>query len=328
MPANLTPQYLEADRRFKAAKTLEEKVAALEEMLAVIPKHKGTEHLQGDLKRRLAKLRAEAEQARRRRGGFSVSVEPEGAGQVVLVGPPNAGKSALVKSLTNAQPEVGEYPFTTRRPVAGMMPFVNIQIQLVDLPAISDEYMEPWVVSLVRPADLALLVVDLTSPSLLEDPETVMAVLARSKVALVAPGLSRRPPAGWAQVGTLLVGTKADAPPAGGALAILQEYYGSRFPVHATSAQTGRGLEPLRRMIYDGLGIVRVYSKPPGKEPSMQTPVVLPRGSTIVEMAAAIHKDFARQLKYARVWGSTKFGGQRVQRDYVLQEGDIIELHI
>ncbi|HXZ43850.1 MAG TPA: GTPase, partial [archaeon] len=156
MPANLTPQYLEADKRFKAAKTVEDKVAALEEMLALIPKHKGTEHLQGDLKRRLAKLRADAEQVRRRRGGFSITVEREGAGQVVLVGPPNAGKSALLKRLTNAQPEIGDYPFTTRRPIAGMMPFINIQIQLVDLPAISEEYMESWVPTLVRPADLAL----------------------------------------------------------------------------------------------------------------------------------------------------------------------------
>ena len=327
MPANLTPQYLEADRRFKAAKTIEEKVAALEEMLSLIPKHKGTEHLQGDLKRRLAKLRAEAEQARRRRGGFSTSVDREGAGQVVLVGPPNAGKSSLVACLTKAQSEVGDYPFTTRRPIAGMMQFVNIQIQLVDLPAVSDEYMEPWVPSLVRPADLALLIADLASPSVLEDLEKVIAILDRRKVALVSPG-SPPPPTGWAHVPTLLLANKADAASAETVLEILRSEYRSRFPVHAVSAQTGRGLEPLRRTIYDGLCIVRVYSKPPGKEPSMQSPVVLPRGSTIVEMAAAIHKDFARQLKYARVWGGTKFSGQRVQQDYVVQEGDVIELHI
>jgi ribosome-interacting GTPase 1 len=327
MPANLTPQYLEADKRFRAAKTPQDKIAALEEMLAVIPKHKGTEHLQGDLKRRLAKLRAEAEQARRRRGGFSMAVDREGAGQAVLVGPPNAGKSALVTSLTHAQTEVGDYPFTTRRPFAGMMPFVNIQVQLVDLPAVSDEYMEPWVVSLIRPADLVLLVADLASPSLLEDLGRVLAILERSKVRLVPPG-SPAPPAGWAHKGTLLLGNKADAPDAQTALEVLRAEYAPRFPVHAVSAKTGQGLEPLRRMIYDALGIVRVYSKPPGKEPSMQAPVVLPKGSTIVEMAGAIHKDFARQLKFARVWGATKFSGQRVQRDYVVQEGDIIELHI
>jgi len=327
MPANLTPQYLDAEKRFRAAKTPQDKIAALEEMLSVIPKHKGTEHLQGDLKRRLAKLRAEAEQARRRRGGFSMAVDREGAGQVVLAGPPNAGKSALVASLTNAQTEIGDYPFTTRRPIAGMMPFVNIQIQLVDLPAISDEYMEPWVPSLVRPADMVLLVADLTSPSLLEDLGRVVAILERSKVVLVPPD-SPPPPVGWAHKETQLLGNKVDAPDAETALEILRAEYGSRFPVHAVSAKTGQGLEPLRRMIYDGLGIVRVYSKPPGKEPSMQSPVVLPKGSTIVEMAGAIHKDFARQLKFARVWGSTKFSGQRVQRDYVIHEGDIIELHI
>jgi ribosome-interacting GTPase 1 len=327
MPANLTPQYLEAEKRFRAAKTPQDKIAALEEMLAVIPKHKGTEHLQGDLKRRLAKLRAEAEQARRRRGGFSVAVDREGAGQVVLVGPPNAGKSALVARLTNAQTEVGDYPFTTRRPIAGMMLFINIQIQLVDLPAISDEYMEPWVPSLVRPADLVLLVADLASPSVLEDLETVIAILERSKVALVAPS-GPPPPVGWAHGWTLLLANKLDSPDAEGALEILRSAYESRFPIHPVSAQTGRGLETLARKIYDALAIVRVYAKPPGKEPSMQSPVVLPRGSTIVEMAEAIHKDFARQLKYARVWGSTKFSGQRVQRDYVVQEGDVIELHI
>lgn len=328
MPANLTPQYLEADRRFRAARTPEEKMAALEEMLAVIPKHKGTEHLRGDLKRRLAKLKAEVEQARHRRGGFSVAVDREGAGQVVLVGPPNAGKSALVASLTKAQAEVGEYPFTTRRPIAGMMPFVNIQIQLVDLPAISDEYMEPWVPNLVRPADLVLLVVDLTSPTVLEDAEQVMAILARSKVTLVSPASTEPPPIGWAHKRTLLLANKADTPEAEATLEILWAAYASRLPLWAVSAHSGRGLEPVRRAIYDGLEILRVYSKPPGKDPSMQSPVVLPKGSTIVEMAATIHKDFARQLKYARVWGSSKFDGQRVQRDYVVQEGDIIELHI
>jgi hypothetical protein len=326
MPANLTPQYLEAERKFRSARSVEEKISAIEEMLAVIPKHKGTEHIRGDLKRRLAKLRDEMEQAKHRRGGFSVSVDREGAGQVVLVGSANAGKSALVAALTKAPTEVAEYPFTTRRPIAGMMPYINIQIQLVDLPAVSAEYMEPWVPSLVRPADLVLLVADLSSPSVLEQLEEVIGILERSKVALVPPG-SPGPPLGWAHPWTLLVANKLDVEGADTALEILRSVYAGRFPIQAVSAQTGQGLEGLRRGIYDGLGIIRVYSKPPGKEPSMQSPVVIPRGSTVLEMAAEIHKDFARNLKYARVWGGTKFDGQRVQRDYVLQEGDIVELH-
>jgi len=328
MPANLTPQYLEAERRFREAKSTEEKLAALDEMMAVIPKHKGTEHLRGDLKRRYAKLKADAEQARRRRGGFSVSVDREGAGQVVMVGPPNAGKSSLVAALSKCPTEVGEYPFTTRKPIAGMMPFVNIQIQLVDLPAVSDTYMEPWVPSLVRPADLCLLVADLASGTVLEDLEQVLEILERSKTTLVSPGDAETPAVGWTRTHTILVANKVDAPEAGGTLEVLGSVYDGRFPVCAVSAQTSQGLEPLRRAIYDGLNIVRVYCKPPGEDPSMKSPVVLPRGSTVVEMAESIHKDFARELKFARIWGSGKFDGQRVQRDYVVQEGDIIEIHI
>jgi ribosome-interacting GTPase 1 len=327
MPANLTPQYLEADRRFKEAKTVEDKVAALEEMLAVIPKHKGTEHLRGDLKRRLAKLRTDLEQSRRKRGGFSMSVDREGCRQVALAGAPNAGKSALVASLTNAQPEVADYPFTTRKPLAGMMPYVNIQIQLVDLPALSEAYMEPWLPSLVRPADLVLLVADLSSPSVLEDTAQVLGILEKSKVVLGPPGDPTPEPPGWAHRPALLVATKLDAADAADALEVVRSTF-ARFPVHGVSATTAQGLEALRRGIYDGLGIVRVYSKPPGKEPSMQTPIVLARGSTVLDLAASIHKDFARGLEYARVWGSTKFSGQRVQQDYVVQEGDVIELHL
>jgi len=328
MPANLTPQYLEAERRFRGAKSTEEKLTALEEMMAVIPKHKGTEHLRGDLKRRYAKLKDEAEQTRRRRGGFSVSVDRDGAGQVVLVGPPNTGKSALVAALTKCPTEVGEYPFTTRKPIAGMMSFVNIQIQLVDLPAVSDTYMEPWVPSLVRPADLCLLVGDLASGTVLEDLEQVLAILERGKLSLVPPADTEAPAVGWARKRAILVGNKVDAPEAGDTLEILRSVYEGRYPVCAVSAQTGQGLETLRRAIYDGLGIVRVYCKPPGEGPSMKAPVVLPRGSTVVEMAESIHKDFAHQLKFARIWGSGKFDGQRVQRDYIVQEGDILELHI
>jgi ribosome-interacting GTPase 1 len=328
MPANLTPQYLEAEQRFREAKSIEEKLAALDEMMAVIPKHKGTEHLRGDLKRRYAKLKADAEQAGRRRGGFSVSVDREGAGQVALVGPPNAGKSALVAALTKAPTEVGDYAFTTRKPIAGMMPFVNIQIQLVDLPAISDTYMEPWVPSLVRPADLCLLVADLASGGVLEEMEQVLAILERAKLTLVAPDDAEPPAIGWARIHTILVANKIEEPGVEDTLEILRSMYEGRFPVCAVSAKTGQGLEALRRATYDGLNIVRVYCKPPGEEPSMKSPVVLPRGSTIVEMAESIHKDFAHQLKYARIWGSGKFDGQRVQRDYVIQEGDVIELHI
>jgi ribosome-interacting GTPase 1 len=327
MPANLTPQYRAAEQRFREAKTIPEKIEALQVMLAVIPKHKGTDHLQGDLKRRLAKLRDEAER-QAKRGGFSISVPREGAGQVVLVGPPNAGKSSLLARLTRARPEIGDYPFTTTRPVAGMLEVRNVQIQLVELPALSEEFMETWVPNLVRPADLVLLVADLADERGAAAVEAVERILDRSKVTL-----ARRPPAESLEIGrmvkrAILAANKADAPGAAAREEELQVLLGDRLPVLPVSAHTGLNLLALGEWIYDALEIIRAFSKPPGKPPSLKTPIVLPRGATVLEFAGTIHKDFAQNLKFARIWGGAKFEGQKVQRDYVVQDGDVIELHV
>ena len=327
MPANLTPQYKAAEQRFREAKTVPEKIEALEVMLAVIPKHKGTDRLQGDLKRRLSKLRDEAEQ-QAKRGGFSISVPREGAGQAVLVGPPNAGKSSLLARLTHARPEIGDYPFTTTRPVAGMLAVQKVQIQLVDLPALSDEFMEPWVPNLVRPADLILLVADLADEQAAAAVEQVERILARSKVRLARRLPDRPPEIGWVERRALLVGNKADAPGAAGRAAELQVLFGDRLPFLAVSAHTGLNLLTLGERIYDALDVIRSFSKPPGRLPSLETPIVLPRGATVLDFAEAIHKDFAQKLKFARIWGGAKFEGQKVQRDYVVQDGDVIELHL
>ena len=137
MPANLTPEYLAAEEEFKSAQSHEEKIAALERMLSTVPKHKGTEKLQADIKRRLSRERKEGH----KKGGARTVpfwlVKKEGAGQVALIGPPNAGKSSLLAALTNARPEVADYPFTTHAPTPGMMAYENIQVQLIDLPPVS-----------------------------------------------------------------------------------------------------------------------------------------------------------------------------------------------
>ncbi|MBM3226494.1 MAG: GTP-binding protein, partial [Candidatus Tectomicrobia bacterium] len=254
MPANLTPQYMAAEQRFKEASTHEDKIACLEEMLRVIPKHKGTDKLQADLKKRLSKVRQEEQKAAATRRGYTLSVEAEGAGQIVMVGPPNVGKSALLAALTKATPEVADYPFTTRRPMPGMMVLENIQIQLVDMPPVSREYREPWMAQITRNANALLLVIDLGDPDVLEGLELVLTMLQEWKIAPTARALTPEEHealgAGIVPRRALLVGNKSDLPSSKDAWDIVQEFYGDRWPMLAVSATAGQQLDVLRRALY------------------------------------------------------------------------------
>ncbi|MFZ0963198.1 MAG: GTPase [Terriglobia bacterium] len=325
MPANLTPDYLEAERRFKSAKTTEEKIAALEEMMATIPRHKGTEKMQAELKRRLSKLRAEQARRPTSRAGIIHRVEKEGAGQVAMVGPPNSGKSLLVRRLTHATPEVADYPFTTRAPLPGMMPFEDAQVQLVDLPPVHPDFPESWLYQIIRNADAALLVVDLSDPDLLEDLETTLGQVANAKVQLAEGALPAVP--GWLRKRTLLVANKIDSSGAPEDLEILRDLYGERFEFARVSAETGEGLEALRHAVFELLEVIRVYTKTPGKKLERVAPYILKRGSHLIDLAAHVHHDFLAQLKYARLWREGRFEGQMVNRDHVLEDKDVVELH-
>lgn len=326
MPANLTPQYMAADKKFKEATTPQQKLEALEEMLATIPKHKGTEKMQADLKRRIAKLRQETQ---RRKGAARARpfyhVEREGAGQIVLVGPPNSGKSSLLAVLTNAEPEIGDYPFTTRVPQAGMAAFEDVQIQLVDLPPVSPETSEGWLYAIIRGADGALVVVDLADPDILAATEQVLALLAAGGVELIPPDRVR---AGPREVRAVFAAAKLDAPRAAETLEIFKEFYGGRLPVLPVSAREDVNLLQLRRTLFDMLGVIRIYSKKPGKRADTEVPYVVKRGTAVLEAAGIVHKDFAQHLKYARLWRRGGIEGQMVGREHVLEDGDILELHV
>ncbi len=325
MPANLTPDYLQAEQRFKSASSTEEKIAALEEMYSTIPRHKGTEKMQAEIKRRLSKLRTTQAKKPARRIDALHRVDKEGAAQVALAGPPNSGKSALLRHLTRATPEVAEYPFTTRLPVPGMLQFEDIQIQLVDLPPVHPDFHEAWVSQVIRNADAVLLVVDLSDPDLLEDLEMTLDELRRAKIELGTGPLPEAP--GWLAKKTLLIGNKLDAPGAGDSLEILRELCGPRFPILPVAAETGAGLAEVGPALFDLLELVRVYTKAPGKKLEPTAPYILRRGAHLMDVAAMVHHDFVAQLKYARVWGHGRFEGQMVNRDYILEDKDVIELH-
>jgi hypothetical protein len=333
MPANLPPEYFEAERRFKQASTPAEKIFALEELIAKIPKHKGTDRLRGDLRRKLSQLKKEAEVARHsKKGGKSYLyvVQREGAAQVALVGFANSGKSSVLASVTNATPVIAEYPISTLTPLPGMMPFEDIQIQLVDLPPMGNESTDGWVSGILRTADALLIVLDLT-----EDPEVQAELLIEQlgrwniKIFNNFPSPNSELKTSLAlSIRALLVGNKNDQPSTKESFMRLKEKYSHLCTCISVSALKKENIEELKREIFGISGIIRVYSKPPGKEPDFSTPFTISSGSSVLELAESIHKDFVPNLKFARIWGSARFGGQRVEKSYVLKDRDIVEFHI
>jgi hypothetical protein len=316
MPANLPPQYFEAEKKYKLAKTIPEKIAILEEMLSIIPKHKGTEKVQGQIKSKIAKLKQEAKKKPSISRTTLYFVEKHGAAQVVIAGPPNAGKSQLLACLTNAQPEIAPYPFTTAKPFAGMMEYEDIQIQLVDTPPITED-SEPWLFGIIRNADMLLLTVDIGSDEVLEDVEKTIKKLEDVNIKL-HEGSKK----------VIVCANKCDEPDAQERLQLVKEQLKDRFLILPISATQKVGLDDLRKQIFKNLDIIRVYTKAPGEKIDKEDCVVLKKGATVLDAAAYIHKDFARNLKYTRLWDkSGKINGLRVERNYVLNDGDIVEFH-
>lgn len=325
MPANLPPQYFEAERRFRMARSPEEKIEALEAMLAIMPKHKGTDKLHADLRRKIAKISEEAER-KHATSRASFYIRREGAGQVALVGLPNVGKSQLLAAVTEASPEVAEYPFTTTRPNIGMMKFENIQIQLVDTPPVTGRDSRTWVNNIARNADLVAIVVDLSA----HPTEQVETTLQELESMGIVPTTSDSPEAtiGRRQREMVIIGNKSDLDASNANQHELNSRYGAGFPVIVVSAKEGNGLKEVRSRLFEALDIIRVHTKTPGAKADLSDPVILKRGSTLKDAAESVHKDFRHKLKFALIWGSGKFDGQRVGPQHALQDGDIIELHI
>ena len=328
MPANLPPHYFEAERRYRDAKSPAERVAALQEMLSATPKHKGTDHLRAELRSKVARALEELEKPKRTGSGQPqpYAIRKEGAGQVVLIGLPNSGKSQLVAALTGASAKVASYPFTTQIPLPGMLRYQNVWIQVVDVPAINDRDAQTRLFSLLRNTDVLLIAVDLSADPLSEA-EEIFSELDRWGYKLL--GLEERldPDDDRMQKAAVLVGNKGDVMGSEDAFGYLRELYSGQFPVVCVSAETGAGRDDLGQAIFSALRKVRVYLKASGVKTDYGTPAILDIGSTVQEAAHSLHKDWTRKLKYAVMWGSGKFDGQRVGRDHVLADGDVIELH-
>jgi ribosome-interacting GTPase 1 len=341
MPANLSPEYKDAQEKFRKARDPQEKLECLREMLRTIPKHKGTEHLQAEIKTRVKELTDELGGPKKGavRGGPELAVRHEGAAQVALVGPPNSGKSSLHARLTGSHAVVGPYPFSTKYPLPGMLLHEDVQFQIVDLPPVAADYLEPWMPGTLHNADAVALVVDLSDPGCVDQLEAIEKRLDEKKVSL-APRLAPRPAAGGdedeaaldpfrARLPTLLLANKADLFPEPEAeLAAFRELAPDPFESLAVSAETGTGLAQVGAVLFSLLGIVRIYSKVPGHPPDMGRPFTLRGGGTVRDVAQQVHRGMAAELKFARVWGtSAEFDGQQVSAAHVVRDRDVVELH-
>jgi len=325
MPANLTPEYFKAERWFREAATNEEKILAMEQMLRVIPKHKGTDHLRADLRRKLSKLKEVPVQKGRAKHADIFHIPRSGTGQIVLLGAPNSGKSSVVAALTNAKVNVADFPFATGAPVPGMVEFEDIQIQLVDMPPITADYIAPGQVGTYRNCDLIAICIDLSS-DVTEQLQICLDFLESKNLII-----DEQTPAADEHGNVLgkrafCICTKSDIAERG-ALETLKQSCKHPFEFVETSTKTGIGLDKLPAAFFNLLGIIRIYAKPPGKKPDMGDPFTLPAGGTVIDLAMAIHRELTEKLKYARIWGTDVYPGQNVQRNHVLNDKDIIELH-
>jgi hypothetical protein len=333
LPANLSPEYKAAEAAYRKARDPRERLEGLREMLRTIPKHKGTDHLQADIKRRIKELSEELESPSRggaARHAPALVIRPAGAAQIALIGPPNTGKSSLHARLTGSHAHIAPYPFTTQFPEPGMMPYEDVHFELLDLPPISPEHPVPWIAATLQTVDACMLVVDLSDPSCVEQTQCVHELLAGKHVTLTAswPEDEGGDDPFALRISTLMLANKADMiENVEAELETFRELTGLAYPALCVSALDGRGLGDLGPWLFRTLGIVRVYTKAPGHPPDRTRPFTLRQGQTVEHVARLVHKDVASALRYARLWGRSGFDGQQVGRDHPLLDGDIVELH-
>ncbi len=317
MPANLPPTYYKLKHQHEAAKTDSEQLELLEEMLRIVPQHKGSEKVVSDLRKRIARLKRDVSASSSKKGGrkgYSEHIPKQGAGQIVLLGPPNGGKSEMLATFTKAKPEVGPTPYITTTPTVGMLRYQNVQFQLIDTPSIMPDFVSPTVLTLARHADLRVIVLSLASDNLLDDLDMVLTVLHEADIIITDTDRTH-----------LVVANQQDADGAADRLEILTEFYGEQLlPI---STLTGAGSDSLFQAMYNALNIIRIYPKAPGKPLEHEHPIVLPIGATVQDAAIGLHKDFAG-FKFARIWGPQWHAGQSVSRDDVVYDGDVVEFHL
>ena len=321
MVVNLPPQYHEKEKELKEVKTPEEKIAVLEEMLAIMPKHKSSEKLQALIKSKISKYKKMMEKSpSTAKKSIVPQIPKEGDAQVVICGPTNSGKSTLLTSLTKAKPEIADYPFTTTVPIPGMLQYQDIKIQMIELPSLSLDFTDNWVGDFIRKSNLILFLFDLSSDDLIEEIEDAIGVLEKFKV--------KKEGEFQFFYKILWVGNKIDVPSHKEIKDVFIELYKDKIPYFfEISAKEKINIEKLPEIIFNHLEIIRVYTKIPGKPPDIENPYTVKKGSQLVHLAEIIHKDIVKNFKYARLWRGQTEKPIVIGRDYILEDKDIVEIH-
>jgi ribosome-interacting GTPase 1 len=329
MPANLTPQYHKAEEAFRRAQSAEDRLHCLEEMLRTIPKHKGTDKLQADLKHKMKEVREEiaSEKKAARGGAVSRRIPRQGAGTIIVLGGPNSGKSRLVKELTGAHVEVADYPFTTREAAPGMMRWEDSSVQLIDTPPITAQRFESYLSGMVRSADGILLCFNGNSDDAPEETLAVLAQLTDRKTFLANETGFAEDDYSIVKVKTKLIVTHGSEPDAQTRLEFWNEMAPTKFEVQVVEFAEPASVESLRASVFKSLSVIRIYTKAPGRKRDETPPFTLPIGGTVEDLAHKVHQELAAKLKFAKVWHIGESEPYTAGPQHVLQEGDLVELH-
>jgi ribosome-interacting GTPase 1 len=391
MPTNLPPEALDKWEEVEAAHGPREKMEKMQEFLKCVPQHKGTMKLRGEIKKKIALIRNDLEEKKRKgtgrsSGGPKLFIEKEGTAQIALLGDTNVGKSCLMTALTNANVTVSPTPYCTREPVPGIMNYRDVNFQMVEAPALMQGSADgrAWglqTLGLARNADGLILMVDL-SRNPIHQLELVIGELEKTRVLVFRPKgkveIDRRHTGAALRiilVGKLLdttireveallrsykindaivrisgevtlddvensifetttykpaviIANKLDLKGSEANLRTLKKYVNNKLPIVAVSCEQKLGLEELGAAIFESLGIIRIYTKEPGRQVDSDHPFALRRGASLNDLAKNIHKDFVSNFLFAMVWAKRlPFSPKKVGLNFVLDDGDVVEIH-
>ena len=311
MPINAHPEYLNAEVKYHQASTPEERLLALEKMIKFLPKHKGAETLRKNIRTRYKKLKQELLIKKKKSKGKK-GIRKEDL-QAVIIGLTNSGKSSILKVLTNAQPRIASYGFTTNTPEIGTLNYQGCNIQIIDLPPIASDNFDKGI---VNNADTILIVVE----KIHEIKPLLELLKGKDKEGKRSLPLPKNKDAK-----KILVFNKIDTYDEETKRKISETLKSKRYNFILISCRTTEGINELKEKIFKSFNVLRIYTKTQGKRQD-SIPVILKPNSTLKNVAEKILHGYSKRVKYAKITGpSSKFKNQKIGLSHIVKDKDVVE---